>query len=59
MKLKEENEITRYISDFSGGVNLFLGPRQIKDNEKFLIELINKIHKQKIWINFIISFFLV
>lgn len=32
-KLKEDEEITNFYSDFSGGVNLFLGPRQIKDNE--------------------------
>lgn len=32
-RLKEGNEVVNYYSDFSGGVNLFLGPRQIKDNE--------------------------
>ena len=32
-KLRENGEVTKYYNDFSGGVNLFLGPRQIKDNE--------------------------
>lgn len=33
MRLKEQGEVTEYYVDFSGGSNLFLGPRQIKDNE--------------------------
>lgn len=32
-KIREAGETTNYYTDFSGGVNLFLGPRQIKDNE--------------------------
>ena len=34
MQQPKEGQITkRYRTDFSGGVNLYLGPRQIKDNE--------------------------
>jgi hypothetical protein len=32
-KLREAGEVTNYYNDFSGGANLYLGPRQIKDNE--------------------------
>ncbi len=31
--LKEQDEIVKYYFDFSGGANLFLSPRQIKDTE--------------------------
>lgn len=32
-KLREDGQVTNYYDDFSGGVNLFLGKRQIKDTE--------------------------
>lgn len=32
-KLREAGEVINYYNDYSGGCNLFLGPRQIKNNE--------------------------